>query len=220
MTSAIIVAAGSSSRMGFNKLLAPLAGQPVLLRTLEAFQQCQAVDEIIVVAGHEVRREAEAWHSLIPKLRAVGDGGAERHLSVWNGLQAVSPASEVIAVHDGGRPLIRSGQIAKCIARARETGAAACARPMTETLKRADADGRITESIDRSRAWIMETPQAFRRELLLRAYEKVIRENLVVTDEVSAVQLLGEPVFVVANESPNPKITFPADLALAEKLTA
>lgn len=216
--SAIIVAAGSSRRMGFDKLLAPLAGTPVLLRTLKAFQACDAVDEIIVVAVGDVAGTLEAWRPDLSKLKCVVAGGAERHLSVWKGLNAVSPSAEIVAVHDGGRPLITGAQIAKCIAGVRESGAVACARRVTETLKRTDESGCITESIDRVGAWIMETPQVFRRELLVSAYEKVLRENLLVTDEVSAVQALGSRVHVIENTEPNLKVTFPADLALAEKL--
>ena len=218
--SAIIVAAGSSRRMGFDKLLASLAGTPVLKRTLEIFQACNEVDEIIVVAGGDVAGMVEGWKTGLGKLKCVVVGGPERHLSVWNGLNVVSPQMGIVAVHDGGRPLITSAQVSKCIAGARELGAVACARPVTETLKRADAAGCIAESIDRTGAWVMETPQVFRRDMLVRAYEKVLRENLLVTDEVSAVQALGVRVHVIENASPNLKITFPADLALAEKLLA
>lgn len=217
MTSAIIVAAGSSRRMGFNKLLAPLSGVAVLRRTLGQFQACEDVGEIIVVGGDEVREAVESWRSGLPKLRAVLAGGAERHLSVWAGMQACAAETEIIAVHDGARPLIQAAQISKCIAAARASGAVACARPMTETIKRADAQGRITESLDRTGVWVMETPQVFQRALLGRAYEAVIRDGALVTDEVSAVQHVGEAVSVVENTSPNPKITFPADLALAER---
>ena len=218
--SAIIVAAGASSRMGFDKLLAPLDGSPVLLRTLKAFEACDVVDEIIVVAGAEVARAVESWRGGISKLTSVVPGGTERHLSVCNGLSAVSPHVEIVAVHDGGRPLITSGQIAKCVAAAREVDAVGCARPVTETLKRADSTGCIIESIDRTGVWIMETPQVFKRDLLARAYEKVLRDDLPVTDETSAVQALGAQVHVIENTAPNIKITFPADLALAEKLLA
>ena len=152
MTSAIIVAAGASRRMGFNKLLAPLAGVPVLRRTLGQFQDCADVGEIIVVGGDEVREQIAHWQQAggLTKLAAVIEGGAERHLSVWAGIQACSPQTEIIAVHDGARPLITPEQISKCITAAREQQAAACARPMTETIKRADARGRITESPDRT----------------------------------------------------------------------
>ncbi len=219
MTSVIIVAAGSSRRMGFNKLLAPLGGVPVLRRTLGEFQACPDVHEIIVVGGEEVAAELQLWQSRQPlsKLAAVVPGGAERHLSVWNGLQACSPASQIVAVHDGARPLIHPSQISKCIAAAREHHAVACARPMTETIKRTDASGRITESLDRTGVWVMETPQVFDKTLLVRAYEAVIRDGALVTDEVSAVQHIGTQVLVVENDTPNPKITFPADLAQAER---
>jgi 2-C-methyl-D-erythritol 4-phosphate cytidylyltransferase len=219
MTSAIIVAAGSSRRMGFNKLLAELAGAPVLLRTLEEFQACVDVGEIIVVTGDDVASEIQAWAQTHPlsKLAAIVPGGAERHFSVWNGLQQCSPQSDIIAVHDGARPLVNPAQISRCIHAARERRAVACARPMTETIKRTDPDGRITQSIDRTGVWVMETPQVFARDLLTQAYEAVIRDGALVTDEVSAVQHVGAPVFVVENTTPNPKITFPADLVQAER---
>lgn len=216
MTSAIIVAAGSSQRMGFNKLLAPLGGVPVIVRTVRTFDQCDAIDEIIVV-GSEAVREELAKHSF-PKLVKMLPGGSERHFSVFEGLRALSESSQIVAVHDGGRPLITTAQISKCVAIARDKRAVACARPVTETMKRCDDSGKITNSLERKNAWIMETPQVFDRELLMTAYEHVLGSELLVTDEVSAVQALGEPVFVVENTSPNLKITFPADLALAEKL--
>lgn len=214
--SAIIVAAGSSRRMGFNKLLAPLAGVAVVRRTVEAFASCAEVAEIILVAGEDVAAAVQC----VPKLKAVVPGGAERHFSVWAGLQAVSAGCSIIAVHDGGRPLISPEQIRLCIAAAEEKGAVACARPVTETLKRCDAEGLICGSIDRTHAWIMETPQVFQRQLLLQAYEAVLRDGALVTDEVSAVQHVGAAVHTVSNAEPNLKITYPADLQLAETLWA
>jgi 2-C-methyl-D-erythritol 4-phosphate cytidylyltransferase len=135
-------------------------------------------------------------------------------------MQACSPESEIIAVHDGARPLITPEQITHSISAARAKQAVACARPMTETIKRVDADGCITESLDRTGVWVMETPQVFSKALLTQAYEAVIRDGALVTDEVSAVQHIGVSVFVVENRAPNPKITFPADLALAERFLA
>lgn len=219
MTSAIIVAAGSSSRMGFNKLLAPLGGVPVLRRTLQAFEACPEVDEVVVVAGEAVQEALAEWRGEggLAKLTQVIPGGAARHLSVWAGLQACSAGADLIAVHDGARPLISPAQISKCLQAARNCGAAACARPMTETLKRTDAEGQVTGSIERSRVWVMETPQVFQRELLIPAYEMVMLLHSPVTDEVSALEQFGTPVFVVENTEPNPKITFPADLVFAEK---
>ncbi len=218
MTSAIIVAAGSSRRMGFNKLLAPLAGEPVLKRTLAVFQSCCVIDEIIVVTSDALRPEIEAWRSSgLDKITQIITGGAERHLSVHAGLQALNPASQIVAVHDGARPLISVAQITRCVEAAQTKAAVACARPMTETLKRCDTTGRIIDSIDRANAWIMETPQVFQRALLVKAYDAVLRDGLHVTDEVSAVQHLGEFVHVVENFEINPKITFPADILLAQR---
>jgi len=220
MTSAIIVAAGSGSRMGFDKLMARLGGAPVILRTLEAFQVCPEIDEIILVCPPDraevIQRIADDGE--MRKIRRIVPGGAERHLSVWAGLQAVSAGSSYVAVHDGARPLIHPAQISRCLARARETGAAASARPVSETLKQADASGRVTGSVNREGLWIMETPQVFAKSLLVSAYEAVLRDGLLVTDEVSALGHIGHEVWLVDNPTPNPKITWPPDLALAERL--
>jgi 2-C-methyl-D-erythritol 4-phosphate cytidylyltransferase len=156
----------------------------------------------------------------VSKLAAVMEGGAERHLSVWNGIRAVADEAETIAVHDGARPLASPGAIAMAIAAAAEHGAATLAHRVTETLKRADAARRVTEPVSREELWAMETPQVFRAELLRRAYRQVLASGQSVTDEVSAVQALGEPVYLVENAEPNPKITFPHDLALAEAILA
>jgi 2-C-methyl-D-erythritol 4-phosphate cytidylyltransferase len=220
MTSALIVAAGSATRMGFDKLLAPLAGEPVILRTLRAFESCAEIDELRVVSGTErgtVISELAASAG-ITKLRGLIPGGAERHLSVWNGLQALPEDCDLVAVHDGARPLIDPSQIARCLHRAAECGAATSARRVTETLKRADQQGLVTGSVDREDVWIMETPQVFRRSLLQEAYAEVLRNGATVTDEVSAVERLGCSVWVVENFTPNPKITLPGDLEIAERL--
>lgn len=213
---AVIVAAGNSRRMGFNKLLAPLAGRPVLAWTIDAFQRCEEIDEIVVVGGDEVAEAAR--NAGAPKLSQVVEGGSERHFSVWAGLQAVGAGVRLVAVHDGGRPLVTPGQITRCVEAARLHRAVTCARRATETMKRCDAEGRITGSIERENAWVMETPQVFELELLRRAYQQVLADGLLVTDEVSAVQHLGETVRVVENAEPNLKITFPADIPVAENL--
>lgn len=220
MNTAIIVAAGSSKRMGFDKLTAPLLGKPVLRWTVESFAACEAVQEIIVVAGDALRTLVQSWidTGAFRKPVMLINGGTERHFSVSEGLKKISPDTDIVAVHDGARPLITPEQIARCIARADECGAVACARPVTETLKRVDSHHIITGSVERNGAWIMETPQVFDRALLCEAYDAVLRDGLTVTDEVSAVQHIGAKVAVIDNPSPNPKITHPADLALAERL--
>ena len=217
MTAALIVAAGSASRMGFDKLLAPLAGEPVILRTLRAFETCQDIDGIWVVAGEERGVRIVELAAGLTKLRGIVPGGAERHLSVWNGLQALPADCKLVAVHDGARPLIAPAQISRCVEKAK-AGGAVSARRVTETVKRVDAGGLVTEGVNRDGLWIMETPQVFQYQRLKEAYREVIRSGVAVTDEVSAYMKSGFPVRVVENSSPNPKITLPGDLETAAKL--
>lgn len=215
MIAALIVAAGSSTRMGFDKLLAPLAGEPVILHTLRAFENCQDIDSIQVVSNANRGAVIGQLAAGLTKFRGVIAGGAERHLSVWNGLQALPAGCALVAVHDGARPLITPGQISRCADCAKEHGAAASARRITETVKRADTAGIVTGAVDRDGLWIMETPQVFQLPLLRASYEAVIARGTLVTDEVSAVHEAGHAVRLVENISPNPKITLPGDLEAA-----
>lgn len=204
--------------MGFDKLSARIAGVSVLERSIRAFQASDAIDRIVVVTAEEQFDEVIGLGA--SKVVSVIPGGAERHLSVHRGLLSVAEGTKMVAVHDGARPLVTTAAIAACVEAARNFGAASLAHRVTDTLKRADADGRVTGSVSREHLWGMETPQAFRLELLLRAYDSVLDAGEVVTDEVSAVESLGEPVQLVENHEPNPKITFPADLSLAEAVLA
>lgn len=214
---AIIVAGGASRRMGFNKLTADLGGRPVLAWSLATFHDCAAIDAIVLVCPEDGAGELEkiARVAAPKKLQAVVTGGVHRHLSVARGLGCVAQDAEMIAVHDAARPLVTGEAIGRCLEAARNNGAAACARPMTETLKRVNDENFITESVDRSKLWAMETPQIFRAKLLRRAYDEVIAAGGFVTDETSAVQDAGAPVALVETPGWNGKITFPADLELA-----
>lgn len=202
--------------MGFDKLAAPLAGVPVLRRSLEAFLAAPSITAVVVVAPAERFGELLSGSFSKPVIRV--DGGANRQDSVANGLAAVPPGTTLVAVHDGARPLVRPEAIDRCVASAAERGAAALARPVTETLKRADAEGLSRESVDRELLWFMETPQCFQLPLLLQAYDAVTRSNLTVTDEVSALEAIGIPTLLVDARYPNLKITHPSDLFLAEAL--
>ena len=213
--SAILVAAGSSRRMGFDKLASPLAGIPVLRRTLDAFLAAESVAEIIVVCPEE-RWQLIAGKFSKPVSRVVG--GANRQDSVAAGLAALSESAHLVAVHDGARPLVSPEDINRCVAAAAEHRAAALARRVTETLKRSDAGDFSEEAISRERLWFMETPQVFDVSLLREAYQAVVSRGLTVTDEVSAIDAIGLRVKFVESQHPNPKITTPADLALAEAL--
>jgi 2-C-methyl-D-erythritol 4-phosphate cytidylyltransferase len=215
-TSAIIVAAGTSQRMGFDKLAAPLAGLPVLRRTLEAFLTSECIAEIIVVCPLERWQllQDPAPGGFSKPVRRV-DGGATRQESVALGLAAVAPATAWVAVHDGARPLIGPDDIARCVAAAKTFRAVSLAHRVTETVKRADADDFCSEAVARDHLWLMETPQVFDASLLRQAYAMVRAQRLEVTDEVSALQAMGVRVKFIAASRPNPKITSPADLVLA-----
>jgi 2-C-methyl-D-erythritol 4-phosphate cytidylyltransferase len=217
---AVIVAGGSSRRMGFNKLTADLEGRPVLAWTISAFNNCADIDAIVLVCAASARPELEAIaRAAAPeKLRTVVEGGAHRHLSVAEGLDCVPAEAAMIAVHDAARPLVDCTMIERCLDAARNTGAAACARPVTDTLKRINDEGFIIESIDRTKLWAVETPQIFRAELLREAYAEVIATGAYVTDETSAVQRAGAPVALVETPEWNGKITYPADLDVARLL--
>lgn len=214
---AIVVAAGSSRRAGFDKLAALLCGVPVLRRSVDALADAGA-SEIVVVCPASRWKATDLDRAVFAcPVRRV-DGGRERQHSVARGLAALSPGCGYVAVHDGARPLVRPADIRACLRAARETGAAACAHPVVDTLKRADGSGlSLPERIDRDGLWGMETPQIFERALLERAIRLVGDEQRVVTDEVSAVELLGVPTRLVAG-GPNPKITMPGDLELASCL--
>lgn len=199
--------------MGFDKLAAPLAGVPVLRRTLQAFLAAKSIAEVVVVCPEE------RWKSLggnFPKPVRRVDGGENRQDSVAAGLAEIS--SDYVAVHDGARPLISPADIDRCVAAAVEHRAAALARRVHETLKRADADDFSAEAISREYLWFMETPQVFEKLLLLEAYAAVKAWGLTVTDEVSALEAIGVRVKFMESSRPNLKITTPADLALAEAL--
>ena len=223
MISAIIVAAGSSRRMGFDKMFAELAGKPVVWHSIKAFEDTREIDEIIIVVREEQLAE---FRQLIKgahfrKVKEIVAGGAERHISVWRGLQAVESAgSEFVAIHDGARPLTTPKLIRECLAAAREHGAACCASQIPDTVKRANVDQMVQESVERTGLWAMQTPQVFASGLILQAYAALMARNEMVTDEVSAVQKLGKKIWLLKNEDWNFKITFPHDLELAEHVLA
>ncbi len=223
MVSAIIVAAGSSRRMGFDKLFAPLAGKPVLWHSLKAFSDCRDVDEILIVTKDDCMDQVEGLVAAqkMKKVTKVISGGAERHISVWNGLQAVnSRGSEYVAIHDGARPLTTAKLIKACLDLAEIHGAACCASQIPDTVKRASMEQMVTESVERAGLWAMQTPQIFSSGLILQAYAALMAKHEMVTDEVSAVQKLGKKIALLKNDDWNFKITFPHDIELAEHVLA
>jgi 2-C-methyl-D-erythritol 4-phosphate cytidylyltransferase len=218
MLSAILVAAGSSRRMGFNKLFAEIAGAPLIAHTIRAFERGASVSEIIIVASEdrhdEIRKIARDQN--FEKVRFIVPGGERRQDSVRVGLNYLDADARYVAVHDAARPLTTPEQIERVFEQCRIHGAATLAEPVNDTLKRAGGDLIVAGSVDRRQLYAMQTPQVFERALIAEAYRMVYAENISVTDEVSAVERLGRKVALVVNEDFNFKITYPRDLALAE----
>jgi len=220
VNSAIIVAAGSSRRMGLDKLTSLLRGKPVVAHSLDRFEKCDLIDEVTLVIRPDRRLEFEQIVRTFgfKKINKIVDGGEERHHSVWNGITHLSESSEIVAVHDAARPLVSPALIRQAVVLAREVGAISLAAPIVETLKRVDAAGSVTDNVDRTGLWGMQTPQVFRTQWLAHAYRRIIESGRTVTDEVSALQEAGYPVQLLQNPDWNIKITFPQDLDFAEKL--
>ena len=218
MLSAIIVAGGSSQRMGFDKLFAVIASEPVIAHAIRAFERATSVTEIVVVARAERHDEIEKITSGtdFKKIRAIVPGGERRQDSVRAGLDRIDRDAKYVAVHDAARPLIVPEQIERAFAQCRVHGAAALAQPVNDTLKRADADLLVVGSVDRHELYAMQTPQIFERKLIEDAYRAVHAEKILVTDEVSAVERLGYKIALVLNDDSNLKITYPRDLAVAD----
>lgn len=215
---AIIVAAGSATRMGgTDKITAQLGGMPVICRTLEAFDHAPQVDEIIVVARPEQLDTICALSAAYPKVRLVVPGGADRMQSVMNGLREISPQTALVAVHDGARPLVSDEIIANTIAKAAKFGAAAPAIAVKDTIK-VSSTGAVEATPDRKTLHAVQTPQVFDADLLRGALASAQKNGLPLTDDCSAVEALGMPVQLTDGSEENLKITIPLDLVLAEAI--
>lgn len=211
-SSAVIVAGGSGSRMGRPKQMLPLGGKPVLVRTVEAFLQTPEIKEIVVVTPPENRAELQKW---FPG-SVFADPGKTRLLSVKNGFLKTSAASQLVAVHDGARPLVEPAHISACLQAARQYGAAVLAVPVKDTVKVCEG-GFVQNTLDRAVLWAAQTPQCYRRPVLAEALEKFGQEEGA-TDESQLVEKLGIKVRVVPSSYKNNKITTPEDLIFAEAL--
>jgi 2-C-methyl-D-erythritol 4-phosphate cytidylyltransferase len=216
--SAIIVAGGSSQRMGFDKLFALTAGEPVIAHAIRAFERATSITEIVVVARQKRHDDITKIISGagFKKIRAIVRGGERRQDSVRAGLDHIARDAEYVAVHDAARPLITPKQIERAFEQCRAHDAATLAQPVNDTLKRADADLLVIEAVDRHQLYAMQTPQIFERKLIEDAYRAVYAENISVTDEVSAVERLGHKIALVLNDDFNFKITYPRDLPIAD----
>lgn len=218
--STVIVSAGLARRMGgIDKVLAPLGELPVLVHTLYAFQDCPVIDEIIVVAREDLLVEVGriCKDFAFDKVRKVVVGGQERIHSVQAGLREADPEANLIAIHDGARPLVTQEIIRDTVARAALTGAAAPAVPLVDTIKR-EEDGRTVETVDRSQLWAVQTPQVFEAGLIKAATQKALDDGELLTDDCGAVERLGMRVTLTSGSRENLKITTPLDLILGEAI--
>jgi 2-C-methyl-D-erythritol 4-phosphate cytidylyltransferase len=199
---------------GQDKLLAPLAGRPLLAHTLRAFEACDAIGQVVVVLSDANADAVLPVLRQFKKVTRTGRGGARRQDSVRNGLYSLVPFDWIV-VHDGARPLVTPGLISHGIALARDTGAATAAVPVVDTLKAAREDGTIIRTVPREGLWAVQTPQVFRYDLLLAAHERI---TIDVTDDCAMVEQLGHPVHLYEGSRLNLKVTTPEDLLLADAL--
>ena len=219
-TSVVIVCAGNSTRMGgANKILLPLGDRLVIGVTMQAFQKCESVSEIVIVARESdipaIKSEAEA--AGITKLAACTTGGSTRQESVINGIKMISKEAELVAVHDGARPLVKPEHIEKVIRDASVFGGATLGVPVKDTIKTVD-DGLITDTPPRSSLYITQTPQIFKRSLYFEGIDFALEHGLDFTDDCQLVEAIGGKVAMTTGDYTNIKITTPEDIKLAEVL--
>ena len=218
---ALVAAAGSSTRMGgINKLLQPLDGVPVLVRTLTALQRAGRIDEIVVAAREEdvveISRLCRTYG--ITKCAKVVRGGESRTHSVLLAALEARPDAELLAVQDGARPLVTPELIDAVAEAAARTAAAAPAVPVKDTVKVVRADGTVDRTLDRDALRAVQTPQIFEASILKAALQSALEAGAAVTDDCSAVERLGKRVYLVEGDEENLKITTPVDLLLAEAI--
>jgi 2-C-methyl-D-erythritol 4-phosphate cytidylyltransferase len=214
---AVVPAGGRGVRMGAKKQGLPVGGRPVLRWTLDAFEAADVVEAVVVAVPAE---DVAAWRRRLRscrKVTAVVAGGPERQASVAAGLAAVPVGVGVVVVHDGARPCVTPELVARVVAAARADGAAVAALPVGETVKRGE-DGWVRETLDRAGLWAVQTPQAFRADLLRAAHGRAEADGVLATDDAALVERLGAPVRLVPGLPGNVKITRPEDLPLAAAL--
>ena len=215
---AVIVAAGTASRMeGLDKVMASLNGEPMIVRTVRTFQNCDAVKEIVIVTREDLIQQIADLCREFDKVKAVVVGGKDRAASVNNGLNALSGKVKLAAVQDGARPLITEAVIDRTVRAANTYGATAPAIPVKDTVKVVEG-GIVTTTPQRSTLKAIQTPQVFDFDLLRGALKHAAEKELEITDDCSAVELLGFKVKIVEGDEHNIKVTTPMDLKIAQML--
>jgi 2-C-methyl-D-erythritol 4-phosphate cytidylyltransferase len=223
-TIALITAAGKGQRMNSEipKQYLFLGDKPILVHTLQIFEECPAIDGIYLIVPQDqltmVQKDLiEKYH--FKKVLKLVRGGKMRQLSVWNGLQAIRSGCSIVVVHDGVRPFISCRLIKKSIEEAQKNGAAVVGVPAKDTVKRI-VKGNKVQTLPREEIWLAQTPQSFQFSLLKRAYQKAQQEDLVGTDDASLVENLGHSITLIKGDYSNLKITTPEDLVWAESFFA
>ena len=213
---AVIVAAGSASRMGgIDKVMAPLNGEPMIVRTVRAFQNCHAIKEIVVVTREDLLTSIMGLCKDFDKVKAVVAGGKDRAESVRLGMNALSSKVKLAAIQDGARPLVTDAVIDRTVRAANTYGAAAPGIPVKDTIKTVKG-GLVFDTPDRSALQAVQTPQVFDFDLLRGALKKAQQDNAPITDDCSAVERLGFKVKMVEGDERNIKVTTPLDLKIAQ----
>nr|AZB52804.1 2-C-methyl-D-erythritol 4-phosphate cytidylyltransferase 1 [Centranthera grandiflora] len=218
--SVILLAGGKGKRMGASmpKQYLPLLGQPIALHSFYTFSKMAEVKEIVVVCDPSYQDIFEdAKHNILVELKFALPG-KERQDSVYSGLEAVDPNSELVCIHDSARPLVLAGDVAKVLQDGSRIGAAVLGVPAKATIKEANAESFVVKTLDRKTLWEMQTPQVIKPDLLKSGFELVNREGLEVTDDVSIVEHLRHPVYITEGSYTNIKVTTPDDLLLAERI--
>ncbi|MEM9445496.1 MAG: 2-C-methyl-D-erythritol 4-phosphate cytidylyltransferase [Verrucomicrobiota bacterium] len=217
---AILLAAGRSRRLGYDKILTPIAGKPVVQYSLEVFKEMDAVGSIILVTRPDLIESLNQMSERleIDKPIEIIEGGKERQDSVWAGLRHLKGKTDYVAVHDAARPLLTEELMKLLLAKAKEVGGAICGQSATDTMKLSSQESMILKTVDRANIWTVQTPQIFRTELILEAYECVHQEATAITDDASAMEAIGKPVALVDGGIINMKITHPRDWEVIELL--
>ena len=223
--SAVIPAAGSGARMNsdIKKPYLKIGSKPILAHTLQVFEKSFLVDDIFVVVSDEDRERCEDEVINPYNFHKVADilaGGKTRQESVFNGLQSTSGDTDIIIVHDGVRPFVTEEIIETSVESASQCGAAVVAVPVKDTIKIADKDNFVSSTLQRSQLWAIQTPQVFRREILMKAHLYAREQNIDATDDAALVEQLGYKVKLVMGSYQNIKITTPEDLVIAKALIA
>ena len=203
-----------------DKLFLEVAGRPVIAHTWDRFERTACIDEVVLVVREGLQgafTDLAATFQFKKPFRLIA-GGKARQDSVWNGLEALSRASELVAIQDGARPCTSAELITATLQAARDSGAAVAAQRLTDTIKESEDGKAIARHLDRSRLWSVQTPQSFRVEVIRRALRAVRERGLLVTDDTAACELIGQTVRLVESAKPNPKVTVPGDLGYIELL--